>query len=288
MVNYAHVFETNEGVVSPEEELSRDNGYVGHITYQCDFADRIQLGIDKLTANGGLGETYPHNVMNNARACSVKFRPAPGQMAGTINGLAEFQHAHVTITYKTPGRNTDQQPETNNLINETLEGHAETQTLDSKNFSWQNDDSTTEMLTSDEAPFKIVRGIDYCVTVHNISNLPMAILNLPGSVNQSALYAPLLGFTFEPETLLFADPVLTRKYDMANGGGVWTPTYRFNIKRNDDGKGNIYGWNAFYRAATGKYEQIYQNMANKGDSPDWQVYKSYPTASLSDVLPFAH
>jgi hypothetical protein len=30
-VNYAHVFETTEEVVSPEEELSRDNGYVGHI-----------------------------------------------------------------------------------------------------------------------------------------------------------------------------------------------------------------------------------------------------------------
>ena len=286
-VNYANVHETMEGVVSPEEELSRDNGWVAHLTYQCDWVDRIQLAIDKLTANGGLGETYPHNTLHNARACSAKIRPASGQMYTVAGTLAQYEHAHVTITYKTPGRNQDQQPETSNLINETLEGHAQGLTLDYRKFGWFGPKDTKGVwLTQDEAPFKIVRDLDYCVSVHNVINLPTQILQLSGTVNDSTIFSPTLQLSFPPETLLFADPVLTRKYSLDQGQGSWTVSYRFNIQFNYDNSNTPQGWNSFWRADTGQYERIYQNMGTSA-SPNWQQYYLYPTASLSGLLPFA-
>jgi hypothetical protein len=281
-VNYADVFETSEGVVSPEEEISRENGYTAHITFQCDWDDRIQLCIDKLTANGGLGETYPHNILNNARAYSAKCRPAPGAMAGVITGsggLAEYQHAHVTVTYKTPGRHTDQQPETTYGINETIEGHAEFQTLPYQNFQWP--DGTA--LTAEEAPGRLLRGIDYCVTIQSVPNIPPAIQTLPGCCNMNPICSPTLGITFNAQTLLFSDPTLTRKYDIATGTGTWTVGYRFHQCPQPAG-GSQVTWNMFPRAVNMDYEAIQIKTSGGGDA---QQFYMYPPADFSQVLPFA-
>jgi hypothetical protein len=239
----------------------------------------VQLAIDKLTSNSGLGETYPHNITNNARASSAKMRPAKGAVAGvtysnpgnyTGGRLAEYQHAHVTITYRTPGRNTDQQPENSTyLINETLESHAEFLSNSNDNLTWS--DGTP--LDIGEAPGIMLRSLDYCVVFQSISVLPAALLTLPGCVNSGSITSPILGLTFDPETLMFGDPALTRKYDIATGSGIWTVNLRFHYRAQ--------GWNKFPRKTTvtsGTFETIQCNGS------DWKPYQS---ASFTPLLAWA-
>lgn len=275
-VNYDHVFEV-EG--SPDEEMSRENGFVGKITYQCDFNDRIQLMIDKLNADGGLGQIYPHNSVHNARACQASSKPAGGIIlpAGAF-GLGYYEHALVTIVHKTPGLNSHQ-PEDSDLISETIEGHTEFMTVASKGLYWdtksgKNSDKKV-YLSDGEAPGIIMREFDYCVTLHQVLTLPAGLLDIGGTCNKDRFSSKILGFDFDKETVIPADPVLTRKFTTLNGAGSWNVGLRFNYRKS--------GWNTFLNPNTGEFEKIWKEDPAGGSPTE---FKPYTPTSYADLLPF--
>jgi hypothetical protein len=100
--------------------------------------------------------------------------------------------------------------------NETVEPYAEFMKLDHKDFTWDNAGGAAAMLKEDEAPGRLVRGINVVQTLNNLTSIPSAWFNLVGYVNSDSVTFSILGLAAAPETLLYQPPQITAKRDSTN------------------------------------------------------------------------
>lgn len=172
-----------------------------------------------------------------------------------------YDLAVLTINYERKKVDPEQ------LVSESLEPTCEFITLNPAGFLWA--DATGDPLTEDEAPGRLVRGLNITRTVYNWEPpLPGGLLTNVGKVNTAAYTSAMLGLTFAAETLLFVPPVLDRTV-MSDGEGAFNVNLKFSYKPE--------GWNKFWRAKTGSYEEIYS--AELAD-----VYKNYPLGDFAAFL----
>jgi hypothetical protein len=256
---------------SPEEEYTRE-GMSAVVRYQGPWADRRAFVLAMWSQDGGLGKLYPREPSSGARVSSMRVIPAPGQALSTDGIHLRYEHAIVTATFKTPGRcdanANEQQPETVDLVSETLEPNAEFMTLDHQSFEWASEDAYgSKALLPSEAPGKIVRGLDYCLVFHQVHTLPDAIFDLPGCSNNAVVESKTLRKKFAAETLIFHSPTVCRKWTSA-GAGAWEVPIRFSYRKE--------GWNKFWRSAIQKWDTM--NVRNGAQ------YRNYPTADFTPLL----
>lgn len=196
----------------------------------------------------GVPHAYPH--FDAALCRDVSIRPegkseafnGDTKVMGYSSSLQDA-HALLTVTYRTPGPGDPPAAEQGETVfTERLEPSAEFLTMPAKGLKW----SDGVALEVEEAPGRIVRMIDYVVTVHQTPFLP-AGWDLTDVTNAQPVYSISLDRTFAPETLLFAGCQPERIYT-SKGAQAWTYTLRMQFRKD--------GWNRFFRAGFADPQEI--------------------------------
>lgn len=220
---------------------------------------RHQVSADVLTAR----YLYPGGGFFG-KASSVGIVPEADSAYVVTSGAIVYNFAEVTINYTTEQSDREEN-EDGDIFSESLEPHTEFMTLDPEKFRWE--DAFGEKLTQNEAPGRQMRSFTLVRTLYNLTAVSTAILDLPGSANDDDYTSAILGLTFPQDTLLFGDPSIQRTFK-SDGSRTMTLVLKFLYKKN--------GWNKFWRASSGTYEEIHQLHAGR--------YFNFPQADFSDFL----
>ncbi len=155
------------------------------------------------------------------------------------------------------------------IVAESIEPQAEFRILPHHNFRWGS--KTGRPLVEAEAPGKLEVKLMLVRQIFKVPT-PLNILTLTatGAVHDAAYTSPLLGLSFDPETLLYLEPKFERTLRNNGSDGV-NYTQQWAIKHT--------GWNKFFRAETNAYEEIYCTT-DAGSDP----YKNYRAEDLSGLL----
>ena len=212
---------------------------------------------------------WPTNFGLIANSCAITPFPSQGSTGGgQVINYNDF--AIVSVNYGAAGSdNTPDDPV--DLVSEELEPTAEFQTLDYRKFVWLTaGGDRIRPLKEDEAPGRLLRGLNLVRTLYNRSAVPASVLTLPGTCNDRKYTSRLLGIEFDKETLLFTPPRQSRTVT-TDGVGKWTLQTRFQINPN--------GWNRTWFPDEGRYAQIgILDEANGNHTP----YDNHPTADFRD------
>lgn len=148
-------------------------------------------------------------------------------------------------------------------------------------------------VTPEEAPSKIVTGIDYEVSFEQLDEIPNEVLTLVDRCNRDAVTTINLGLTFEPETLILlsTDAKHTVNIDATVKNSL---NLKFGWRKN--------GWNKYWRSATAKWEYQYvipiaatdlpipdhpASFDADSTGPAPVIYRNFPTADFTALLPAA-
>lgn len=242
------------------------------------WADRYTL-VDDIVGNSRVWPYALEAGRIGPRATTAGIMPCPGSYVESGQGMI-YTDALVTVNYdsnvgtgggSSQGSDSDpQDPETENLFAEEIEPTAEFITLDHKRFRWgaQNGDPLLEQ----EAPGKLVKGLNLVRTFYKVPPpLPIQILDAVGGVNASGESAPILGLSFDKETLLYQPPNLSRTIKTDGTGFAFTIKMKYSYKPQ--------GWNKFWRSKTQEMEEIY-------DFETGIVVKNYPLVNFGPIWAF--
>jgi len=257
------------GIYAPsftDDEVCEESGQISEnfspdgITCSVVLACAWSIRHDVVTDIVGGKEYWPHgSFVKRPFAVSAAIVPRPAK--GTTTGQSiDYPQALITVNYERKKLDPEQ------LASESLEPTAEFITQDHKRYVWGS--STGNPLTEAEAPGRIVRGLNLVRTIYKLPSVPVSLLSLPGTCNDTSYVSSLLGLTFPAETLLFSPPTLDRTIE-TDGSEGFNLSLKFSYKPE--------GWNKFWRAESESYEEIY-------DTQSEAVYKNYPLADFSDWL----
>ena len=175
-------------------------------------------------------------------------------------------YAEVTAQYSTQGQGQgglgDDSPIT--LVTESLEPTAEFVTLSGNGLEWA--DTPGQPIESGDEPTILNRIVDWVYTIHQITTLPRAFINLIGSVNNEEVISHSLNFTFDPEVLLYqgASP---RRIITTEGTEAWEVTLRFTARR--------FGWNKWWRSGYTEPQRLWNGAIE---------YKPFPPVNFVNEL----
>ncbi len=238
---------------------------------RCAWGDRHVLVDEIVGGDAGQGLLYEPATATQGRALTASILPAPGQQIPFSSTVAGYESALVTINYGF-GKG-----ESVNLVSESLEPTAEFMTEDNRLYQWDTEVLDADlMLKEDEAPGRLLIGLDYVLTRYQVPLIPASILTLPGSVNDATVTSstlqisagPAVFMSFAAQTLLFQSPVMDRTIQTDNSP-TWTLRYRLSFRAP--------GWNVYWRSKNQAYETIFRTGQG--------AYVSYPLASFSGILP---
>jgi hypothetical protein len=199
-----------------------------------------------------------------ARAQSAEVEPIPEEAPPLDAQGLDYEWSWVTINYAV----TDKDSDTEDLVSESLEPTAEFITLNPREFRWT--DANGAMLDEDEAPGRMIRGLQLSRTLYKIGPiLPTSIIDNVGCVNPSAYTSTLIGLTFPTGTLLYTPPTLTRSIKSDGTGICFDVNLKFVYKKET--------WNKFWRAKSQMYESLYNTQSSS-------AYINYPDGDFSDLL----
>lgn len=247
---------------SPKESWTL-TGFSATRQFICAYGDRAALEAELL------GAAYTPVADTGSICTGVNAVPFEAEQQG-VDDDANYEKALVTAKWGTSGDTPEFVVDT--YYTESLEPTAEFLTLDHKLYRWEANDG--DPLTEDEAPGRLMRGMDYVRTKYNQATIPAAALSLVGTVNSAAVSPKttgMSGLTFPAQTLLYQPPTIQRVVTAA-GALAWNITYRFTYKPNWDGA-TARGWNWFWRAESQAYKQIY--IAGGA------VYNNYPVGNFA-------
>ena len=242
-----------------EEEFSILESPAAKVTLQCDYADRYALVTD-LLLNRRQWPFYVAAII--PVAVSAQIEDIPTQY-GTDGQTCTYLQSDITVTYssKIP-----------TLFSEELEPTAQFQEVDARNFIWANG----VPLTQGEAPGFLNRGLSLVRTLYDVLDpLPPQLLSYVGCCNLTQ-YISSLGLVFEPQTLLYTPPNLSRTVRFT-GDNAWQVAMKFMYMPN--------GWNNFWNASAQQYMQI-RSKATKwfGVPVPSSIYEPYPPREFNGVF----
>lgn len=220
----------------------------------------------------------PPDNLKYARTGSI----VPYQGKTGADGVGNtYQLAKITVDFKREfGEPLEGGDETRTFYYETLEPNAEMLKINPKDvdgnqkFFWSESMLDTDKVTVEEAPTKLVAGLDYVVKFTRLASVPAAILTITSHVNHESVVSPSLGLTFPAETLMANAPVLSRTITSGVESALWDLEMRYSYRKE--------GWNKFWRPQTESFVRMYQTNLF-GDDPE--IYYNFPLADFSDLLP---
>ena len=236
-------------------ETSKPDGFEATRTLVVAWADRQALS-EALEFS-----VYPYRPLMGALARLIGIVPMDAKQS-TDGGLVQYEKAVVTVQYSM----SSSDPQTQDLVTESVEPNAEFRTLDFVDFRWSAIDG--DVLKEDEAPGQLLRGHDYIIKFHRLNAVPTAVVDLEGYVNASPFSTYTLGRTYAAETLLFGGGTPSRKIT-TQGAEEFTLTERFHFKST--------GWNKFFRQSTQTYERIFHKTGGE--------HNNHPLGNFSNLLP---
>lgn len=260
--------------------------------------DLREILLTQRLGGAGASDTFP------VFCSSIQVRPRDPILDTTDNdpSIAVYKEGIATIVYATPSPFKLNHPVEENTITERVSGNADWTKLPADGFQW-GPGSTGVSLTPKEAPGRLTTGWDFHHSRHNMTTVPIGILDAIGFVNADELspstdhYGSLV---FPPETLLFQPPVIS--VSLSAGGSPTaigisdriTMDLRFSFRPNWDTPGTAgavaKGWNAYWRSSgnngKGGYEQIFA-VPKEGESQGSNDYfRNYPAKNFKDLFYF--
>lgn len=211
--------------------------------------------------------------------------------AGSPPNLNAYEHAHINVTFERKGTNASSPggSEGTAVYNETIEPNGEmlklpplvtgTGSTDPGGdggwfFTWG--ETSGVVLTAEEAPTKLILGLDYVVRWTGLSTIPEAAFTIANHVNSGSVTSVSLGRVFAAETLLAHGPIITRVVTSNPAINRFDMECRFSV-RNE-------GWNKFFDPRDGTFKSIWKHFT--GDSPPpAEQHDNFPGVSMSGVLP---
>lgn len=239
---------------SRQESFSRDGGPQFSVKLRCNWSSRYDLIGDIL----GTPRPWPESPFGGLYAQNASAVPVPNAAYIGADQQMVYDNALVTVTYGSMAGA--------DIVSETLEPTVEFTTLDYRQFRWGS--KTGDPLLEAEAQGFQIRGHSIVRTLYHLSAVHSSYLTLNGKVNQSQYVSALLGLTYPSETLLFTPGPISRRI-RTDGTDGFTAQIRFTYKAD--------GWNAYWRAKTQEFEQVYH-------VDDDDPYKSYEPANFSNWL----
>ena len=228
-MSYPYGFATpcTEMAGSPQEAVTLDS-FRATVRLRCAWTNRIALANE-----AALFHRYPR--MLYARCKSITVAPMPENGPNGVDSIGlTYESAIVQLEYVFDKDTPDESG--SDLFSESIDPTAENLTLDPANFWWK---SGGEALKDNEAPARLLKGLDYVLTLYNRPSIPTAAFALVGFVNDAPFATRTLGKVWLLGTLLFNPPNCQRKVTMGPTPSLtWTTTYRFAYKPD--------GWNKFW------------------------------------------
>lgn len=256
MANWSNTVNCAEEHDSVTENYDDERGLMSaSVTLRCAWADRHNLVTDicgnrRAWIKGSAGQAPV--------AGSAAIKPA-GSIGSPGFSQQEIVYAEALVTINFSTKVVD-------VFSESLEPTAEFVQLPYQLFRWGS--GTGALLQEQEAPGKLIRGLNIVRNEYNLTSLDPDLIALVGSVNDESYSSSLLGLSFDAETLLYNPPNVQYKKD-STGVVKYDVTKRFTINPN--------GWNKYFRGFSGNYQRIY--LAGSSDP-----YESYPVVDLSGLL----
>lgn len=264
----------------------------GKVTLRCPWDKRFDI-IENIFANRLVWPYYPETEWT-PRTFSVKPTPQirtgvggePGQQLNT------YLTADVELTFGPVGANAAPSPSIGSpgggsdieaLYYETYQPNGEMLKLPPKLpgkwvFRWRqtNDiaDIDKENLTAEEAPTRLIIGLDYVLRWVGLKEVPEAFFDAPDHVNEHEVHSSA-GKIFAPETLLCQAPVISRTVTTAAAEPLWDVEARFSYRKD--------GWNKFWSPTTATFRSIY-----KFEPPNevvGELYRNFPIYDFGPMLP---
>ncbi len=234
----------------------------------ADVKLRVGWSARHALASGITGMQWPYNTSVPMYCVNVKITPVPQSLCLSDGGGGNvypeaFVEAHfdpfttLTEKLKTNGEMI-KIPRFAVVLKDDTTDESTTMLL-----AWKGDDAELNeyylSTTLEEAPTKIVVGLDYEVTFNNLDELPEEVISLTDCVNDDTV-TPInfSGITFEAETLLLMSTDATHTVDVA-GNVKNTLTLKFGWRKN--------GWNRFWRPTTQSWEPLYVIPVKDSDLP---------------------
>lgn len=230
------------------------------------------------------GVQYPGTAAYAAPCKSIQFDPFGKMVPSGDASKARYVDALVTMQF---GTLTSSEVLATDPITERIVPTAQHIPLPAGKFQWGAGSGTVlAPLDDKEAPTKLLKGFDYIKTYQTTASIPGNILTFIDTINKEKLVPESPGFsnlTFQPTTLLFNAPTITRAVDRV-GATVVSISYRFSYRPNWDLSNPAdpvaHGWNAWWNASTGLFERIYKT----GETDTENYYRNFKEKSFMDVF----
>lgn len=237
------------------------------VELMCPWADRYDVLVNILK----YALPWPYHISSPCRAVSGSIRPFVARGTEVADAGLSYDLAVLAVHFEAAEDGGSDENGNTIVFSEQIAPASEFLTLPYEDFRWMGDsDQPTVPIKPDEAPGRLVRGLDYVVTWYNFSSIPAVVLTAPNHVNLYSVVSASLGLTFDAQTLLFQPPTVTRNVSF-NDANRYQLQCRFTWR--------LGTWNKFWRAETGDYEYIYHKDA--GGTP----YLNFPTADFSGLVP---
>lgn len=143
-------------------------------------------------------------------------------------------------------------------------------------FHW-GEDFISPVVSKDEAPTKLITGLDYVIRWEGLDAVPSQILTVRDHVNEEDVVSAALGITFPAESMLCTAVHIGHSGSSGGESSKFDMEVRWSIRYE--------GWNKFWNPITGTWQQMYLHIGYP-DQDDYEVheYDNFPVTDLFAYL----
>lgn len=258
-----------------EVENYNGNTYTADVVLETPWDQRN--GVMENILNASLPWPYASSPMV---ATTGSINPTPEILTSKDGSGNTYLSARLTINFQGEvGMGTGGPGESPVIFYESIEPNAEMLKTNPRSpsgeqlYYWGEFAVDEDAVTDQEAPTKILFGMDYVVKYMKLSSIPGIALTYMDCVNEGSITSPSLGLTFDDETLLWNPPKISRNVTAKLDANTFDMEARWSWRKN--------GWNKYWRAQSGTFEQIY--LLRVGHEP--VLIKNFEPVDMTDMLP---
>ena len=257
----------------------------GKVTLRCAWEDRHDI-VENIFLNELVWPYWPESQWL-PKTFSIKPAPQIRTVAGASAEMNTYLLADIEITFGAgnqefgapstgaPGGGSDIEV----VYYETYRPSGEMLKLPPAlagkwQFRWGAIKTNSDPLTNEEAPTRLIIGLDYVIRWVGLEEVPEAFFDSVDHVNSNEITTSA-GKTFDPETLLCQSPEISRTVTTAAAEPLWDVEARFSYRKD--------GWNKFWSPQHAAFREIY--VYKPFDDPTGTLYKNHPLADFTQMLP---
>lgn len=269
-------------VIAYSETDSYDEStWSGSVELECPWEDRYLVSGNILD----YGILWPYNPDALMPVVGASIKAAPNSRTSLVDGVQCYEKARIVLKFSRNGPEIFEQGGTEDdggppiRYTEEIDVSGEMLRLPPDNFYWEGTGTEGPFVNvkTDEAPNMPLFGLDYIVKWTKVRSLPITLLTTLNHVNSATIVSNSLGLTFEPQTLLFNPPKISRSVTLISSLDLYDLECRWSYRAQ--------GWNRFYRAQTQAFEQMFIDLP--GDAGITE-FEPFIPVSFADMLPNAY